>query len=176
MNEKRDVGAQVLAWWRANLSARTQSEDEDERASRAAQTAARALSAKLRRGVFPAVLFEPETQRLRKQLGPLRDSELKRFSHLLNLLGEIREHDSKPLAELLRGTGSEPVQSHMRFRQLVTADDDKRAALLRRAVRLVGGRCNVARLAWDVIVWNEQTRIRWCLDYFDASISEGKAG
>lgn len=175
MNEKRDVGAQVLAWWRTSLSARTQSENEDERASRASQTAARTLSAKLRRGVFPAVLFEPETQGLRKQLG-LRDNELKRFSYLLNFLGEIREHDPRPLAELLRGTGSEPVLSHMRFRQLVTADDDKRAALLRRAVRLVGGRCNVARLAWDMIVWNEQTRIRWCLDYFDASISEGKAG
>lgn len=170
MSAKRDIGVQVLAWWRANLSARTPSGDGPVRVD---QTAARGLSARLRRGCFPDVLFEPATQQLRCQLN-LNEHELKRFSHLLILLGEIREHDPRPLASLLGGAGGERLLSHMRFKQLVSADDDKRLDLLRRALGLTGGRCNVARLAWDMILWNDQVRTRWCLDYFDSEMPEEK--
>lgn len=174
MSEPQDKGAKVLAWWRTNLAARTQIQPDKETeegrreahaAQKQAQTAARALSAKLRRGTYPAILFEPQVQNLLHQIQPKGDA-LKRFCQLLNVLGEVREYDHASLAKRLKGGDKEPLLSHLRFKQLMTAEDDELATLLRRAVAVAGNRCNVAMLARDMLAWNDRTRARWCLEYF----------
>lgn len=181
MSERTDIGVKVFEWWQKNLAPRTQSvskdaaksgKDETEKAS--GQTAARALSAKLRRGGFPDVLFEPAVHRLVHTLN-VREHELKRFCRLVEILGSVRTHSQSTLAERLRGADKEPLLSPLRFKQLMTAEDKELATLLRRAVQIADYRCNVAALARDVMFWNDRIKTRWCLDYFGAANnSEGK--
>lgn len=143
-------GAIVLGWWRHNIAARE-------------NAAARALSARLRRGGAAGALNERLVHDLARQLGfgPSNAEELVR---LVTLLAEIREHDSAPLARRLGG--KEPILSPSRFERLMRAEDEDLTALMRRAILMADLRCNVAQFAEDLLNWNSTTRNKWCFQYF----------
>ena len=66
--------------------------------------------------------------------------------------------------------GDNPRLSHLRFQRILRAGDDwTLATRLRRALPLVGRTANVGRLGADLLDWGENTRNRWCFDYFGAS-------
>lgn len=145
----RDHGQKIRAWWRRSL---------DRESARG-----RALAAKLRRGDAVSVLCEPEVHELAQEL-EIRDAE--RLVRLVQVLAEVRADDGATLAKALGG--DESALSHLRFQKLMRASDDEIATGLRRALPLVGYRCNVAALGQDMLFWGEKTRTRWCFDYFAA--------
>lgn len=156
-SDLNSVGSITLGWWSKYLGNR-------EHAS------AKALAARLRRSAPITALAEPAVHSLAQDLnvGPHQADQLMR---LASLLAEIRDHDSKPLARCLGHADpitSRLTMSHLRFQRLLRADGDELTTLLRRAIKLAGRRCNVARLAKDLFSW-EQARPRWCFDYFSSS-------
>jgi CRISPR system Cascade subunit CasB len=144
-----DHGQKIRAWWKRSL------DRENARG--------RALAAKLRRGDAVSVLCEPEVHELAQTLD-IRDSE--RLVRLVQVLAEVRGDDAIPLAKALGG--KDPALSHLRFQKLMRASQDEIATGLRRALPLVGYRCNIAVLGQDLLFWGEKTRTRWCFDYFGA--------
>ncbi|MCX5615311.1 type I-E CRISPR-associated protein Cse2/CasB [Bombella saccharophila] len=164
MSEKRPIGEDIFQWWKDYIAPRVQGDsgDYDPR-----QSAARALSARLRRSTYPDILFEPDVSELVVELSLSKD-QLKPFAYMLHVISFVRRDVPDSLAKRLKGADETPVMSHMRFKQLMTAGEDEVASLLRRAVTLVGYECNVARLAGDMMFWKDQTHTHWCLDYFGA--------
>jgi len=84
-------------------------------------------------------------------------------------------------------SGDRPVVSEARFRQILRTEEeafDERLADLVRIIRQLKRSAPVDRLAQDLWFWNERTRRRWALEYFDgmqsnagessASISEAE--
>ncbi len=66
--------------------------------------------------------------------------------------------------------GDNPRLSHLRFQRILRAGDDwTLATRLRRALPLVSRTANVGRLGADLLDWGDNTRNRWCFDYFGAS-------
>lgn len=65
--------------------------------------------------------------------------------------------------------GDNPRLSHLRFQRILRAGDDWTLAThLRRALPLVNRAADVAGLGTDLLHWDEDTRNRWCFDYFGA--------
>ncbi|MBS0126542.1 type I-E CRISPR-associated protein Cse2/CasB [Thetidibacter halocola] len=151
IEDPKGLGAVALGWWRRNIEPRD-------------NPAARALSARLRRGAPMAVLCEPRVQDLAHELslGPSRAAELVR---LAALLAELRENDPAPLPR--RVGGEDPVLSQLRFQRLLRAEGEELTAQLRRAIVMADRSCNVAALASDLLRW-DAARPRWCFHYFGA--------
>lgn len=150
-------GERAAAWWRERLANRDSG-------------AARGLSARLRRADALAALAEPAVQALAREqgLGPAQAGVVVR---LAQVLAELRENDAHSLARRLGGP--EPVMSHLRFQRLMRAEGEEFTTALRRAIVMADRRCNVARLAADLLVWDhpewgEAARRRWIFDYFAA--------
>ena len=155
-------------WWRAALA------DRD-------SGAARGLAARLRRADGLAVLAEPQVHLLaqRLEMGP---ADAARLVRVVQVLAELRENDGAPLARRLSG-----VLSSLRFQRLMRLEGDEFVTQLRRAVIMADRRCNVARLAGDLLSWEhseagDRIRAGWCFDYFGGSldgapaVTEEKAG
>ncbi len=148
-----DTGKTILGWWRAAL---------DREPPRG-----RALSAKLRRASALEVLCEPEVHDLARALG-MRDAP--RLVRLVSVLAEVRAHSSVPLARVLGG--ADPKLSKARFERLLRSTDDALVTDLKRAARMANAPCNVASLGEDLMFWNENTRARWCFNYFGVDAPE----
>lgn len=142
------MGATILGWWECALGDRQ-------------SAAARGLAARLRRAGPVDALTERAVHDLAQALN-LRDGA--RLAFLVRLLAEVREHEGRPLARALGG--AEPVMSELRFQRLMRAEGDELPEALRRAIMLADRRCNVARLGGDLLHWGEETRRRWCFDYY----------
>ena len=156
-------GERVAAWWRERLANRDSG-------------AARGLAARLRRADALAALAEPQVQALARDLG-LGPKQADTLLRLVWALAELRENDAQSLARRLGGPDSDsmsgPVMSHLRFQRLMRARDEDFTTALRRAIVMADRRCNVARLAADLLVWDhpewgEAARRRWIFDYFAA--------
>jgi CRISPR system Cascade subunit CasB len=155
MSDAKGRGEAAAAWWRRALA------DRD-------SGAARGLAARLRRASAIEALAEPEVQRLAREvrIGP---AEAGLLARLVQALAELREGDARPLAARLGG--AEPVLSPLRFQRLIRARGEEFDAALRRAIVMADRRCNVARLAADLLAWDDpdrgdQARAVWCFDYF----------
>lgn len=142
------VGSVILGWWARELSDRQ-------------NAAARGLAARLRRAGPVDALAERAVHELAQALD-VWDGQ--RLAFLVRLLAEVREHERRPLARCLGGT--EPVMSELRFQRLMRAEGDELPEALRRAITLADRSCNVARLGGDLLHWGEETRRRWCFDYY----------
>lgn len=152
-----DTGENLLRWWRKNL----RPEEGD-------TAAARALRAKLRRADSALeVLSEPAVYQLANALPFLRNRP-QDLARLAQVLASVKSHNKKRLAQVL-GTGTPPPFSTQRFQRLIRTNEDGLATALRRALPQAGETCDVAALGQDLLNWNEQTRIRWCFDYFGAA-------
>jgi CRISPR system Cascade subunit CasB len=80
-------------------------------------------------------------------------------------LAHIKERG--PKAARAFGTGDPPALSPLRFNTLIRATTP--AALWRpltRALAVIKGAASPGELAADLFYWNEQTRTRWCFDYY----------
>jgi len=103
---------------------------------------------------------------------------------IAGLLAHIR-HDVRddPFARQLRGKGSKPLLSPLRFRQLQEARDwNEFYHRLRRAIQLLGNKANIISLADGVLRWakeqdhqnfpmmfSRQVMVDWAMDYFQAT-------
>lgn len=148
-------GAIAAHWWREHLA------DRD-------SGAARGLAARLRRADGIAALAEPQVIALarRLRLGPPQAEVLLR---LVTVLAGLRANDPQPLATRLGG--QEPTLSTLRFQRLMRADGDELTRQLRRALPMADRRCNVARLAGDLLLWEhpvhgDRIRACWTFDYY----------
>lgn len=148
----------VRDWWHESLADR-------------ASGAARGLAARLRRATPLEALSEPAVQALARRIG-LGPAQAGTLLRLVQVLAEVREEDGQSLARRL-GAGDPPVMSQLRFQRLLRAEGDEIATALRRAILMVDRRCNVERLAadllaWDHAEWGEAARRHWIFDYFAA--------
>lgn len=155
MSETQTRGEAAADWWRRALA------DPD-------SGAARALAARLRRASGAAVLAEPEVHALARRLG-MGPAQAPVLVRLVQVLAELRAHDAAPLARRLGG--AEPVLSSLRFQRLLRAGEGEFTTQLRRALIMADRRCNAARLAGDLMLWDhpeygDRIRARWCFDYF----------
>jgi CRISPR system Cascade subunit CasB len=141
----------ILGWWSHNVGARD-------------SAAARGLSARLRRAGPVGVLGEAAVHDLARALQMTDAAALIR---LVQVLAEVRDHTSQPLAAVL-GQGDAPALSTLRFQRLMRGADSDLTDSLRRAVVMADRRCNVAALGADLLFWSEKTRSRWCFQYFGA--------
>lgn len=147
----------VRDWWRESLADRNSG-------------AARGLAARLRRATPLEALSEPDVQALARRIG-LGPGQAGTLVRLVQVLAEVREDDRDSLARRLGG--DPPVMSHLRFQRLLRAEGEEVATALRRAIVMVDRRCNVERLAADLLAWDhpergEAARRRWIFDYFAA--------
>lgn len=157
----RNTGRGEIAadWWRGALA------DRD-------SGAARGLSARLRRADALGILAEPAVQLLARRLG-LGALDAGRLVGLVQVLADLRTSDPAPLARRLGGE----VLSPLRFQRLMRAEGEEFTLLLRRAIVMADRRCNVARLAGDLLAWDhpeagDRIRAQWCFDYFGAPLEE----
>lgn len=144
-------GQIILGWWSQNIGAREAAH-------------ARALAARLRRAGPVAVLSEAAVHDLARVL---RVTEAAALIRLVQVLAEVREHTSRPLASALGGDPA--AMSTLRFQRLMRVSDDDLTDALRRAIAMADRRCNVAALGEDMLHWSEKTRSRWCFQYFGAA-------
>lgn len=162
MTEARNRGEIARGWWRARVADRSSG-------------AARGLMARLRRATPLEALMEPAVQDLRRMLGlGTSAGEVAALVRLVQVLAEVREAGD---ALARRLGGDPPVMSHLRFQRLLRAEGDEATAALRRAVVMAERRCDVGRLATDLLAWDhpdrgEEARRRWVFDYFAASTPE----
>lgn len=147
---EKSRGAIILGWWSTHLGNRETGR-------------ARALAARLRRADPVSALAEGEVHDLSRALG-LRDGAA--LARLACLLAEVREHSGQTLAQRLGG--SEPILSTLRFQKLIRAEEPELTALMRRAIGMADGICNVASLGPDLLDWSEAVRMRWCFHYYGA--------
>lgn len=151
---ERTPGQIILGWWSRELGNRDSG-------------AARGLAARLRRAGPIDALAECAVQDLASALA-FRDGV--RLSRLVRLLAEVREHSGTRLARRLGRP--DPVLSSLRFQRLLRASDDELLDALRRAIVMADRKCSVAALGTDLLHWNDQTKTRWCFDYFGAEAPE----
>lgn len=153
MTQERDD--RIYDWWRRAIADRNSGN-------------ARALAARLRRAEGVEVLAEREVHEL-AQLLRVTSSDATRLIRLVQVLAEVREQDSAPLARRLGGT--ELTMSNLRFERLLRSRGDEFTLAVRRALMMVDRRCNVRRLAsdllqWDHPEWGDAVRTEWSFDYF----------
>ena len=147
-------------WWR-------ELQDED-----------RSGRAELRRcGTTADIAFTRPFHRLLQWLGSrLAEKDARRVALVAAVLSHV---ESDAAGESLAGRMGQPkagsteaVISDVRFRHLLTADDDD--ATLRELVRVVrqlGRVAPVDLLSRDLMEWNDRVRLRWARDYYEKSSS-----
>lgn len=165
----RTPGQIILSWWGRDLG---HNPDFDSGAARKAR-------AQLRRASSPSeVLAQGVTHRLHRSLieagagqrfagsgGP------ERLALIAVVIAGIDAHARRSLpARFGEKQDDHPRLSHLRFQRILRAGQAWELAVrLRRALPLAGRTANVAGLGTDLLHWNENTRNRWCFDYFGAT-------
>jgi CRISPR system Cascade subunit CasB len=155
-------------WWRGALADRESG-------------VARGLAARLRRADALGVLAEPAVQALARRLG-MGPADAPRLIRLAQVLADLRADDRASLAQRLSD-----VLSPLRFQRLMRLEGEEFTTQLRRAIVMADRRCDVARLAGDLLAWDhpdrgDRARAHWCFDYFGGALdaspvtSEEKAG
>lgn len=134
-----------LTWWQDAIASRDKAR-------------ARALAARLSRADLIEVLAEPEVYQLGSILKLLDDPLC--LARIAQVLASVR-HES-PLS-FARAAGK--VLSPSRFERLLRARDDELVVQIRRALPMIDRSCDPVRLARDIQRWNDQTRVRWVMDF-----------
>lgn len=162
-----DKGRLAHTWWKA-LQPAANGEKRPGGGNRAAL-------ARLRRcSTWVEAAAEPETIQLFRMLGGGDERKLRRVAVLAAVLAHIREDEHKKVASSIGPEKADDEKtakfSRLRLRRLLTtAGDDAIMTAFRRLAALMGGRANVADLAWLILYWdNEKTRMRFAFDYWQA--------
>ncbi|MBI5510182.1 MAG: type I-E CRISPR-associated protein Cse2/CasB [Deltaproteobacteria bacterium] len=112
---------------------------------------------------------------LRRRKGnPQAEIELNKLGLIAAVLAHVDKDDPDAGSlgkQMAAPQGDKAVVSDVRFRHLLrsnTTDWDERLVALVRVLRQLGGRASVDRLATDLWWWNDKTKQRWALDYYEA--------
>ncbi len=155
--DKTDVGNICYRWWQRSLSSET--------------GRGRAARARLRNAASPveAALIE-ETFELYNELRKAQDRkpDAETLALIAISLARIKKDTEQKAAERFgRKNGDTRRLSELRFQRLVrTPDPAELIAPLRRALAVIDNCANIRALARDLYYWNEDTRIRWCFQYY----------
>ncbi len=156
MSESEEtVGAVCARWWRETLA--------NDRGP------ARKTRAELRRADGPVAALA---------LAPVHDLNARlraagfapapeRLALIAVALAHVDQGQGGARAAQAFGTGDPPALSAIRFNALIRAETmpDLWRPLIR-ALKMVKGKVNAARLAEDIFYWNDKTRTNWCFDYY----------
>ncbi len=148
-----DVGDVCYRWWRQALGPET--------------GRGRAARARLRKAASAVEAIQvEETFELYKALDRKPDTET--LALIAISLAQIKENTAQKAAERFgRKNGDTRLLSDLRFQRLVrTPDPAELVTPLRRALKVIDDRANICDLARDLYYWNEETRIRWCFEYY----------
>jgi len=157
----RDADARqvLLDWWK-NL--------DENRADRATLRRCRSAG---------EVALHPAYHRLRRVLRESNSLNAEALAVVAGLLVHVRSDNpgSEFPAQMAssKGEGRGSAVSELRFRRLLRIErrEDLLGPLVR-IVTLLGGNANVASLADSVYWWNEKTRKRWALAYYENAPEE----
>ncbi|RJP18664.1 MAG: type I-E CRISPR-associated protein Cse2/CasB [Deltaproteobacteria bacterium] len=154
-----DVRQVLLGWW---------GDLEINRADRATLRRCRSAG---------EVALHPAYHRLRRALRGSNSVNSEALAVVAGLLAHVRV-DNPGLefpAQMARpkGEGRGAAVSGLRFRRLLRIEqrEDLLGPIIR-VVALLGGKANVASLADSVYWWNENTRKRWALAYYENAPEE----
>lgn len=155
-------GEIALRWWKDNLR------PADETG------AVRGFRARLRRASSVVEVFaEQRVIALHETLADRSPRDPRDLAALAQLLAAVEVNTNEPVARLFGRGNDNPVLSKIRFRRLILSDErPELAGELRSALPLIGNACDVAALSRDFLYWNEDVRVRWCLEYFARGPSE----
>lgn len=150
-----DVKGICNDWWAREISAETGPARKTRAELRRADTALKAL------GV-------PAVHRLNAALAvagfDLRYNPT-RLALIAVALAHIKERGPKVARAF--GAGEPPALSSIRFNALIRATTSEELwRPLTRALAVIRGVANPGALAAAIYYWNEQTRTRWCFDYY----------
>lgn len=128
----------------------------------------RAAMARLRRAATPLdAMLEPETLRLMRRLPHSRKD---RVAILAGVLAWVRETDETRVARAIGRSALDDDQSALvsesRFRRLLQSQPDELLNSMRRLVRQMKGRANVADLAYAILYWGDPVKKKWIFDYY----------
>ncbi|WP_457647258.1 type I-E CRISPR-associated protein Cse2/CasB [Profundibacter sp.] len=90
-----------------------------------------------------------------------------RLALIAAALAHVDQEQGGARAAQAFGAGDPPALSTIRFNALIRAENvsDLWRPLVR-ALKMVKGKVNAARLAEDIFYWNDKTRTKWCFDYY----------
>ena len=177
--EERFYPNVAAAWWREKV----QGPD-----GKTPPPADRIAMAELRRIQHPAdALLLAGFHELRRRCGLTREGSVARLAVVASVLSHVREDAGEgrvavQLAQPPHGKTSAPM-SPLRFQRMLQvpevrplndARQDGGAGLHRagvRLVRLLGRRTHVEDLAGSLYFWNESTRQRWAMAYYEHAAS-----
>lgn len=130
----------------------------------------RAALAKLRRARTPLEVIQvPDALRLVARLPHHPD----RTAILAGVLATVRETDARTVAKALGRKSLDDRDSarlsEPRFRRLMQTPASELMDPMRRLVRLLKGRANVADLGLSILYWGDDVKRRWILDYYGVS-------
>ncbi len=139
--------------------------------------------AELRRcgNVAEAAFVEPYHLLRRMKGNPEGELDLQRLALIAAALAHVEEDHAQGgslAAAMASPAGEKPIVSDSRFRQMLRTEErefDDRLRELVRALRQLKGQANVDKLATDLWWWNEKTRRRWALDYYERAAPEKKS-
>lgn len=151
----------IFKWWKMHLEPKQY------------DSAPRAFRAQLRRSRSSfEVLADARVVELAYDLKMVHD--VPRLIALVQVLAAAKDHSNTPFSRKLGAkAGDVRAMSELRFRRLLRAEPgpELETALIR-ALRMVDGTCDLGRLGADMIWWNDDTRNRWCFEYYGKSVPE----
>lgn len=176
--ERTDRGAAALAWWRGLQG------DPD-----TGRPGDRAALARLRRCASTVeAMAEPAVVDLYRRFGfppaQARD-RLPTVATVAMVLAHVREHAAGHPAHaigLRSPNDDDPPLKPLRFRRLLTIDDDEELARdMRRLATIANRKLDVARLARALLLWNhpeygDRVRAEWAFHYYAAGEAAPAAG
>ncbi|MHC1625777.1 MAG: type I-E CRISPR-associated protein Cse2/CasB [Methanoculleaceae archaeon] len=118
------------------------------------------------------VFFVPEYHHLLSLVRPFGKPKLEEMAIIAGILSHVKDNDeSAPVAEQMaqiKGAGDSPLVSETRFRRLmqITSPEELYPAMIR-LVRHLGGVVNIPDLVKSLYWWNDKTRKRWALVYYE---------
>jgi CRISPR system Cascade subunit CasB len=104
---------------------------------------------------------------------PQAEPELRNLGLIAAVLSHVDVDDpagGSLAKQMATPQGDKAIVSDVRFRQLLRSDAgevDERLVALVRVLRQLGGRASVHQLATDLSWWNERTKRKWALDYYE---------
>lgn len=158
-----------LSWW-------TQYIDQNSRNTRNWDPAVRA---RLRRcHTWSDAMSIAEAHELARRVGVSPTTSPQSVVHVFNtarVLAHVKVHRRETMMERAGAPpdgkrlsdDSMPLVSAVRYRRLLAAEPgDDLTAMVVRVLAQLKGECNASRLAKDLMMWTERTRVAWSFQYF----------